>query len=175
MIAAQRMLERQRAEISVEEAAGEPAGAMTAPESAVVREEGRGGGANDSSSITKVTNFYNYKVATLLGKLGEVRDGVRRAAGRARCRGGAGREGRAHRGRRRQGLLGRRGRLGRWGRRRLGCWQEAVSWAFPERGLQCRRRLRSGTQRGGVRNNLGKRQMQSGRAGRQAARGPRRR
>ena len=29
MIAAQRMLERQRAEISVEEAAGEPAGAMT--------------------------------------------------------------------------------------------------------------------------------------------------
>jgi len=63
-----------------------------APESVVVREEGRGGGANDSSSITKVTNFDNCKVATLLGQLGEVRDGVRRAAGRARCRGGDGRE-----------------------------------------------------------------------------------
>ena len=47
-----------------------------APESVVVREEGRGGGANDNSSITKVTNFDNNKVATLLCKLEEVRDGV---------------------------------------------------------------------------------------------------
>ena len=47
-----------------------------APESVVVREEGRGGGANDNSSITKVTNFENNKVATLLCKLEEVRDGV---------------------------------------------------------------------------------------------------
>ena len=47
-----------------------------APESVVVREEGRGGGANDNSSITKVANSDNYKVATVLGKPGEVRDGV---------------------------------------------------------------------------------------------------